>query len=112
MSSSLRSDPPLSVFSIGCLIGMMVSYANLTGFLAGLVAGIFVQTNGPHIGGAIMQCASLVTDGSMALIRRLHPHKSSDDDHASDARRRKGVGESLSTASDAPTAIESCEPPG
>ena len=64
-------DPPLAVFSTGCLIGMILSYANLTGFLAGLVAGVFIQTNGPQLGGGIMTCATYAVDGAFTVVRSL-----------------------------------------
>lgn len=71
MSERSVADPPMAVFSTGCLIGMMLSYGNITGFLAGLVAGVFIQTNGPHIGGSIMSCATFVTEASVSVVRSL-----------------------------------------
>lgn len=70
-ASKPTTDPPLAVFSTGCLIGMLLSYGNLTGFLAGLLAGVFIQTNGPQLGGSIMNCAAYAADGVFTVVRSL-----------------------------------------
>lgn len=38
------------VFVTGCMVGIILVYTNVIGFMAGVVTGIFVQTKGPHIG--------------------------------------------------------------
>ena len=66
-----QRDPALAIFATGCLIGMMLSYGNIVGFLAGTVTGVVIQANGPQMGEVVVSCVSCAAESAFTYVRSM-----------------------------------------
>ena len=68
------------IFTTGCIVGIVLSYTNFIGFLAGAITGIFIQANGPQLGNSIMDFITKNTGNAIVYVKSINNEKKGDDD--------------------------------
>lgn len=53
----MQREIPSGVFATGCIVGLVLTYTNFVGFLAGVITGIVIQTSGPSLGNDVVSFA-------------------------------------------------------